>query len=67
MTTTLQETQLGRTVKVRIEGENKADIYEARDRYLVDYNPCGYGTNFGVLTITPTGFVLIGDRYYSCD
>ena len=67
MTTTLQETQLGRTVKVRIEGESKADIYEARDRYLIAYNPCGYGTTFGVLTITPSGFALIGDRYDSAD
>jgi hypothetical protein len=67
MSVRVEETPQGATVKVRIEGENKADIYEARDRYLIAYNPCGYGTTFGVLTMTPTGFALIGDRYDSAD
>jgi hypothetical protein len=68
----VEETPLGRTVKVRIEGYPKRAVTEARDRYLNNYHPNGYGTQFSELyEVSYDGYTRVygysGDRYASCD
>jgi hypothetical protein len=41
--------------------------YEWRDRYLLDYNPAGYGTRLHVKVTRPGHYIVVGDRWESCD
>jgi len=53
-------------IRIHEEFATQAEAEAFRDRYYINYNPCGYGTRIDIKLVDGK-WIAAGSRYDSCD
>lgn len=63
----LQEIKWGMRIEITMKSDDLNKLYVAKEKYLKEYNPYGYGTRFNTPNFMDGVFVIKGIRSNSCD